>query len=156
MGELAEAGCVAFSHADAPLADTQMLLRALQYAATFGYPVWLRPQDAISRAAASRTTARSRPGWACRHSGRPRKRSRWPRSSGSRARPARACTRAGCRRREGVALVREAKQEGLQVTCDVGVHHVHLCDIDIGWFDAQSQLMPPLRSMRDRDALRGG
>jgi len=45
MGELAEAGCVAFSHADAALADTQVLLRALQYAATFGYRVWLRPQD---------------------------------------------------------------------------------------------------------------
>ena len=45
MGELAEAGCVAFSQADAPLADTQVLLRAMQYAATFGYRVWLRPQD---------------------------------------------------------------------------------------------------------------
>src|SRR6266581_6902555 len=46
MGELAEAGCIAFSHADAALADTQVLLRAMQYAATFGYRVWLRPQDA--------------------------------------------------------------------------------------------------------------
>jgi dihydroorotase len=45
MSELTEAGCVAFSQADAPLADTQVLMRALQYAATFGYPVWLRPQD---------------------------------------------------------------------------------------------------------------
>src|ERR1017187_4325671 len=46
MGELVEAGCVAFSQADAPLVDTQVLLRAMQYAATFGYRVWLRPQDA--------------------------------------------------------------------------------------------------------------
>ena len=46
MGELAEAGCVAFSQADVPLTDTQVLLRALQYAATFGHRVWLRPQDA--------------------------------------------------------------------------------------------------------------
>ena len=45
MGELTEAGCVAFSQADAPLVDTQVLLRAMQYAATFGYRVWLRPQD---------------------------------------------------------------------------------------------------------------
>jgi dihydroorotase len=45
MGELTEAGCIAFSQADAALADTQVLLRALQYAATFGYRVWLRPQD---------------------------------------------------------------------------------------------------------------
>src|SRR5437899_7209798 len=46
MGELAEAGCIAFSHADAALADTLMLFRAMQYAATFGYRVWLRAQDA--------------------------------------------------------------------------------------------------------------
>src|SRR3954447_22784218 len=45
-GELAEAGCVAFSQADEALADTQMLMRAMQYASTFGYAVWLRPQDA--------------------------------------------------------------------------------------------------------------
>ena len=45
MGQLADAGCVAFSQANAPLADTQVLWRALQYAATFGYPVWLRAED---------------------------------------------------------------------------------------------------------------
>ena len=45
MGELDEAGCVAFSQGDVPLVDTQVLLRAMQYAATFGYAVWLRPQE---------------------------------------------------------------------------------------------------------------
>ena len=44
MAELTDAGCVAFSHADAPLTDTQLLLRALQYAATFDFAVWLRPR----------------------------------------------------------------------------------------------------------------
>src|SRR3990172_8686262 len=46
MAVLADAGCVAFSQADAPLADTQVLWRAMQYASTFGFSVWLRPQDA--------------------------------------------------------------------------------------------------------------
>ena len=46
MGQLTDAGCVAFSQANVPLADTQVLWRALQYAATFGYPVWLRAEDA--------------------------------------------------------------------------------------------------------------
>jgi len=45
MVELTEAGCVGFSQAEVPLANTQVLLRALQYAASFGYTVWLRPQD---------------------------------------------------------------------------------------------------------------
>src|SRR5439155_7372249 len=46
MSQLAEAGCVAFSQANVHLADTQVLWRALQYAATFGLPVWLRAEDA--------------------------------------------------------------------------------------------------------------
>ena len=53
-------------------------------------------------------------------------------------------------------MVRAAKKEGLPVTCDVAVHHLHLCDVDIGWFDAQCHLVPPLRGTRDRAALRAG
>ena len=45
MVQLFEAGCVGFGQAEVPLADTQVLQRALQYAASFGYTVWLRPQD---------------------------------------------------------------------------------------------------------------
>ena len=51
-------------------------------------------------------------------------------------------------------LIRSAKKEGLPVTCDVGVHHLHLCDRDLGYFDSNCNLMPPLRGLRDRDALR--
>ena len=47
MAELSDAGCKAFGQADAPLTDTRVLLRAMQYAATFGYRVWLRPQDSF-------------------------------------------------------------------------------------------------------------
>src|SRR5450759_1749861 len=47
MAELVDAGCVAFSQADAPLTDTRVLMRAMQYAATFGFSVWLRPQDSF-------------------------------------------------------------------------------------------------------------
>ena len=53
-------------------------------------------------------------------------------------------------------MVRAAKAERLPITADVGIHHLHLCDVDIGWFDSQAHLMPPLRSTRDRDALRAG
>ena len=45
MAELVEAGCIGFSHALAPIADTQVLMRAMQYASTFGFSVWLHPQD---------------------------------------------------------------------------------------------------------------
>jgi dihydroorotase len=52
--------------------------------------------------------------------------------------------------------MRAAKREGLPVTCDVGIHHLHLCDMDLGYFDANCRLEPPLRSQRDRDALARG
>ncbi len=57
---------------------------------------------------------------------------------------------------EGVAMVRAAKKEGLLVTCDVAIHHLHLCDVDIGWFDSHAHMVPPLRTVRDRAALRAG
>ena len=70
MAELTEAGCRAFTQADAPMTDTQVLLRAMEYAATFGFSLWLRPQDAV--AGARRRRARRRGGlaaWPARHSG---------------------------------------------------------------------------------------
>jgi dihydroorotase len=156
MSELAEAGCVAFSHADVPLPDTQMLFRAMQYAGTFGHRVWLRPQDAhLARGGVA-------------HDGEVATRLGLPAIPVSAETIALATIFALVRETgvgvhlcrlssaNGVAMVRTAKAEGLPVTCDVSVHHLHLCDVDIGWFDAQANLMPPLRATRDRHALRAG
>src|SRR2546428_575932 len=55
-----------------------------------------------------------------------------------------------------VEMMRRAKQEGLPVSCDVAIHHLHLCDMDLGYFDSNCRLEPPLRSQRDRDALARG
>jgi dihydroorotase len=57
---------------------------------------------------------------------------------------------------EGVEMVRIAKRQGLEVTCDVSMNHVHLTEMDIGFFDANCHLIPPLRSLRDKVALRAG
>src|SRR4029077_6824330 len=46
MAELHDAGCVAFGQPREHQTDTQRLVRALEYATTFGFAVWLRPQDA--------------------------------------------------------------------------------------------------------------
>ena len=53
----------------------------------------------------------------------------------------------------GVDLVRAARREGLPVTADVAVHHLHLTDVDIGFFETSCRVDPPFRSQRDRDAL---
>jgi len=40
------------------------------------------------------------------------------------------------------------------VTCDVAVHHIHMTELDIGFFNAQCRVVPPFRDMRDREAIR--
>jgi dihydroorotase len=153
MAELAEAGCVAFSQANAPITDTQVLWRALQYAATFGFPVWLRAEDVwLAKGGVA-------------HDGEVATRLGLPaipafaetialatllelvRATGARVHVCRLSTAAA------VELVRRAKAEKLPVSCDVDIHHVHLCDMDLGYFDSLCRLDPPLRSARDRDAL---
>ena len=154
MAELHEAGCIAFSQADAPLVDTQVLLRAMEYAATFGFSVWLRPQDphlskngvAHDGVVAARLGLHPIP---------------VPaetvalatilllaRETGARVHLCRLSSRAG------VEMVRQAKKDGLPITCDVNIHHVHLSEMDVADFDPNCHLVPPLRSQRDRDALR--
>ena len=156
MGQLADAGCVAFSQANAALADTQILWRALQYAATFGFPVWLRAEDAwLAKGGVA-------------HDGEVATRLGLPgipafaetialstilelvRATGARVHVCRLSS-AGA-----VEMMRRAKEEKLPVSCDVGIHHVHLCDMDLGYFDSHCRLEPPLRSQRDRDALSRG
>jgi dihydroorotase len=156
MAELREAGCIAFSHADHPLTDTLVLLRALQYAGTFGFAVWLRPQDAFlakggvahDGEVATRLGLAGIP--ACAETIAISTMLQLARVSGTRLHFCRLSSAAG------LGLVRAAKKDGLAVTCDVAIHHAHLSEIDIGYFDPHCNLVPPLRSLRDRDALRAG
>ncbi|WP_295760962.1 dihydroorotase [Undibacterium sp.] len=153
MAALTEAGCVGFSQAEEPIEDTNVLQRALQYASTFGYTVWLRPQDAFigKGGVAHSGPLATRLGL----SGVPVMSEtialhtlfELMRATGARVHLCRISSAAG------LDLVRQAKQEGLLLSCDVGVHHVHLTDADIGYFDSNARMTPPLRSQRDRDAI---
>ena len=156
MAELIDAGCIAFSQADAPLTDTRVLMRALQYAATFDYTVWLRPQDSfLARdGVAHDGEVATRLGLAaipvCAETIALHTMLRLARETGARLHICRISSA------EGVDMVRAAKREGLPLTCDVSMNHTHLSEMDIGFFDSHCHLMPPLRSLRDRDALRAG
>jgi dihydroorotase len=155
MVELHEAGCVGFSQAEFPVTDTLVLLRSLQYASTYGYTVWLRPQDAyLSSGVAASGALSTRLGL----SGVPvlsetialHQIFDLVRVTGAHVHLCRLSSAAG------VQLVRQAKSEGLPLTCDVSINHLHLIDMDIGYFNTDMRLSPPLRQQRDRDALRQG
>ncbi|MGQ5524475.1 dihydroorotase [Chitinimonas sp. PSY-7] len=156
FAKLREAGCVAFSQTDAPLADTRVLYRAMQYAATYGITLRLRPQDVRLSAGG------------VAHDGQVATRLGLPaipavaetvaiamivilmRDSGASVHLERVSTS------EGLEMIAVARAEGLRLTCDVSINHVHLADIDIGYFDSNMRLAPPLRSIRDRDAIQQG
>ena len=155
MVQLTESGCVGFSQAEVPMVNTQVLMRALQYAASFDYGVWLRPQEiflgkgvAASGALATRLGLTGVPVIAetiALHTI-----FELVRSTGARVHLCRISSAAG------VALMAEAKAQGLPVTCDVSINNLHLTDADIGYFDSRMRLNPPLRQQRDRDAIRLG
>jgi dihydroorotase len=155
MGQLTAAGCVGFSQAEVPIASTQVLQRALQYASTFGYTVWLRPQELhLGKGVAASGPLATRMGLSgvsvaaetiALHTI-----FELVRSTRARVHLCRISSA------QGVELIRKAKAEGLPVTADVSINSLHLTDADMGYFDSRSRLTPVLRQQRDRDALRAG
>lgn len=153
LAGLKKAGCVAFSQANRPVIDTEALLRAMEYAATFDFALWLQPQDHwLSRnGIAHEGEVASRLGLA----GIPVAAEtiaigtilQLVRDTGCRIHLTRLSSAAG------VALVQRARHDGLPVSCDVGIHHLLLTENDIGFFNPHARFSPPLRSQEDRDGL---
>jgi dihydroorotase len=153
---LHEVGCVAFMQTRVLPHDNNVLMQTMRYARTFDLPLWLRPVEdtlagsgvAAAGPVAGRLGLPSIPVVAetvALHTI-----FELQRATGVRVHLCRLSSAAG------IELVRQAKREGLRVTADVGIHHVHLVDVDIGYFDANYRLDPPLRSQRDRDAILAG
>ncbi len=153
LSKLAQAGCIGFSQADAPMIDTQALWRAMQYAATFGYTLWLRAEDfhlakdgsAHDGEVSSRLGLNGIPSFA---------------ETVAIARITELmqgvnvkCHISKISTARGVQMIRDAKARGLKLTSDVSIHQLHLTEVDIGHFNSNFRLSPPLRTGRDRDAL---
>lgn len=153
LAGLKKAGCVAFSQANKSIVDTEALLRAMEYAATFGFAVWLQPQDywLARNGIAHEGEVASRLGLA----GIPVAAEtiaiativQLVRDTGCRVHLTRISSAAG------MALIQRARHDGLPVTCDVGVHHLLLTENDIGFFNPHARFSPPLRAQGDRQAL---
>lgn len=153
MYELSEAGCVGFTQANNAIVDTQVLWRAFEYAATFGYTLFLRAEEpflaqngvAHDGEVASRLGLKGIP--AAAESLAIATILRIASETKTKVHLCRLSTA------EGVELVRAAKQQGVAVTADVSAQHLHLTEHDIGYFNALANLKPPLRSTRDKEGL---
>ena len=154
METLDEAGCVGFTNALKPVEDTQVMRRAMEYAASFDFTVFLHSVDPWLQE------------HGCVHEGEVGTRLGLPgipeaAETVGVARDLALIEQTGVRAHfcqlssaRAVSMIAEAQQRGLPVTADVTAHHLHLTEHDIGFFDSQCHVIPPLRSQRDRDTLR--
>ena len=156
MGALKAAGCIGIGNARRPVANSLVMRRAMEYAATHDLTVFLHPEDAVLS------------NHGCVHEGQVGSRLGLPgipeaaetvavardlalvQQTGVRAHFCRLSTA------QAVRMVARAQYDGLPVSADVSAHHLHLTEIDIGDFDSQCHVLPPLRTQRDRDGLRAG
>lgn len=156
MNELTAAGCVGFSQANIAVTDTQVLWRAMEYAATFGFTLFLHAEEPFlaAKGVAHDGEVATRLGL----KGIPSAAEalalatilRIAKETGAKVHISRLSTA------EGVDMIRTAKKQGLKISCDVSANHLHLTEHDIGYFDANCHLKPPLRTQRDKEALSAG
>lgn len=153
MGLLAESGAVAFTDGENPVADAQVMRRALTYANTFGLLIVEHPEERSlsgSGAMNSGETA-TRLGLA----GIPREAEiiavernlRLVEMTGGRMHLAHISTS------DSVDAVRAGKAKGLSVTCDTAPPYFALNETAVGDYRTFAKLCPPLRSENDRRAV---
>ena len=154
MGEMKDAGIVAVSDDGNPVMNADLMRRALEYARTFGLTVVQHAEDLnLARggvmnegAASTRAGLRGQPSQA--ESVMVARDLELVELTGAKYHVAHISTAASVR------AVREAKRRGLPVTCEVTPHHLTLTDDACLTYDTSCKCAPPLRSERDREALR--
>ncbi|MDH3390124.1 MAG: dihydroorotase [Gammaproteobacteria bacterium] len=156
MASLRDNGCIAFSNARHRLASNLVQRRAMDYAAGQTSLVIIQPLD------------HDLLGNGCAHEGAIATRLGLPAipvaaETAALAKDIELVEQTGARTHFGqlscarsVDMLRGAKAKGLPVSADCAIHQLFLTDHDIGEFDSNMFTIPPLRSQRDRDALRAG
>lgn len=156
MQALQIAGCVGLSNGKHSIENTLVLKRAYAYAANCGLTVFIEPNDhwlsaggcAHEGTIASRLGLKGIPVSA---------------ETVALARALEIVTETGVKAHFGrlssaasVAMIRRAKDDGLNITADVSAHQLHLNELDISSFNSACHVLPPLRSQRDQEALQRG
>ncbi len=155
LGEMAQAGCVAFSDDGHPILDSGLMRRILEYAGQFELPVVQHAEDTgLTRGGAmNEGVIATRLGLGamprCAEDIIVHRDIALLEITGGHLHIAHASSAVT------MDLVREARERGLQVTCEVTPHHLFF---DENWvaschYDANYKMNPPLRASSDRDAL---
>lgn len=156
IAALKDVGCIGISNAGIPVSNNQMMRNIMDYSASHGMKVFLGTQEGeLARCG-------------CAHEGRIASRmglAGIPAASEiiSVTRDLALIETTGveahfCRlsTARGVRLIEDARRCGLPVTADVAAHQLFLTENDVSGFNGNMHVLPPLRTERDRDALRQG
>ena len=152
MHALKQAGCVGVSNALNAISDTQVMRRALEYAASLDLTVFLHSEDPwLSGGVMHESPVSARLGL----TGIPETAETIAvgrdllliQQTGARAHFGNLSTA------RAVQMVARVQYDGLPVSADVTAHHLHLTDMDVGDFNANCHVRPPLRGARDRAGL---
>ncbi len=155
IGLLAESGAVAFTDGLKPVADAQVMRRALAYATTFNQLIVQHPEEpSLSGGAMNGGELATRLGLP----GIPKlaevmmieRDLRLVEMTGGRYHAAHISTA------ESVEAIRRAKDRGLRVTCDTAPHYFALNEIAVGEYRTFAKVSPPLRGEADRLAILEG
>ena len=148
-----EGGCVGVSNAMSPISNNLVMRRAMEYAASCGLTIFLHAEDA------------GLTGNGCAHEGAISSRLGLPgipetAETTAVARDLLLIEQTGVRAHfchissaRAAQMIARARYDGLPVTADVTAHHLHLTEMDIGFFNSNCHIRPPLRTQRDREAL---
>ncbi len=155
MRELKDAGCVGTTNALNAVKSTLVMRRALEYAASHDITVFIQAFDPwLSDGCAHEGAISTRLGLAgipvCAETIAIARDLQLIELSGAKAH---FCQLSSAK---AVQLIHQAQLDGLPVSADVTAHHLHLTDMDIGFFDSNCHVIPPLRTQRDQQALRQG
>ncbi|MFK7993747.1 MAG: dihydroorotase family protein [Granulosicoccus sp.] len=156
LATLQAAGCPVASQADQPIDSTNVLYSAMEYASSFNMPLLLNARDAQLGIGG------------CAHTGAVATQLGLPTipiaaETVALARMIELCRETGCRLHisrissaRAVEHINDAKQEGLPISCDVGIHHLFFIDELLAGYDASFHSAVPFRGRDDRQALRNG
>ncbi len=153
MAALRASGCLGVSNGPYPVSNTEVMRRALEYAATFDLPVFISPVDPDLA------------GQGCVHEGETGTRLGLPgipaaAETVALARDLALVEQTGARvhfgplsTARGGAMIRAAQLQGLPVTASTAIHHLVLTEADVAEFNTDCHVSPPLRRAEDRDEL---
>lgn len=155
-GTLKAAGCIAFSDDGLPVMNAAIMRRALEYTAWLDVPVVAHEEDLNLAAKGYMNEGEASAALGCLGIPAAAEEAMVARDlvlaehTGGFLHLAHLSTKGSLR------LVREAKARGVRVTCEVAPHHFALTDRELGRFDADYKMNPPLRTQADVEAILEG